>query len=133
MKKEYALEFKNCKEGVGVFLYAYLNDRKEFQELWSVFKLLMTISHSQAIVERGFSISVDVATPNLKGETLVSLRMVHDGMNAMGIDLSKFVIPKELLAHCRELEPGMSSIKLILRKRGILLKVQERENLSWRR
>ena len=66
-----------------------------------MFKLLMTISHSQSIVERGFSISADVATPNLKDETLVSLRMVHDGMNAMGIDLSKFVVPKELLAHYR--------------------------------
>ena len=66
-----------------------------------MFKLLMTISHSQSIVERGFSINADVATPNLKDETLVSLRMIHDGMNAMGIDLSKFVVPKELLAHCR--------------------------------
>ena len=33
VKKEYALEFKNYKERVDVFLYAYLNDRKEFQEL----------------------------------------------------------------------------------------------------
>ena len=64
-----------------------------------MFKLLMTISHSQSIVERGFSISADVANPNLKDETLVSLRMVHDGMNAMGIDLSKFVVPKELFVN----------------------------------
>ena len=61
----------------------------------------MRISHSQSIVERGFSINANVITPNLKDETLVSLRMVHDGMNAMGIDLSKFVVPKELLAHCK--------------------------------
>ena len=78
-----------------------MNDSKELKQLWSVFKLLMTILHSQSIVERGFSINADVVTPNLKDETLVSLRMVHDGMNAMGIDLSKSVVPKELLAHCK--------------------------------
>ena len=37
----------------------------------------------------------------LKEETLVSLRIVYGGMKAMDIDLSSFVIPKELLAHCR--------------------------------
>ena len=61
----------------------------------------MTLSHSQSIVERGFSVNADVATPNLKEETLVSLRIVYDGMKAMDIDLSSFVVPKELLAHCR--------------------------------
>ena len=66
-----------------------------------MFKLLVAISHSQSIVEKGFSINADVVTPNLKDETLVSPRMVHDGMNTMGIDLSKFVVPKELLAHCK--------------------------------
>ena len=51
LKKEHHLEFKNCKERVDVFLYAYIND-KEFQPLWSVFKVLLTICHSQSMVER---------------------------------------------------------------------------------
>ena len=101
VKKEYKFEFKNCKERVDAFLYAHINDRKELEPLWSVFKLLMTLSHSQSIVERGFSVNADVATPNLKEETLVSLRIVYNGMKAMDIDLSSFVVPKELLAHCR--------------------------------
>ena len=100
IKKEHDFEFKNCKERVDVFLYAHIND-KEFQPLWSVFKLLLTICHSQSMVERGFSINTDVVTPNLKNETLVSLRTVYDAINAMHIDLSSFVVPKELLAHCR--------------------------------
>ena len=40
----------------------------------------------------------DVVTPNLKNETLISLRTVHDAINALYIDLSSFVVPKELLA-----------------------------------
>ena len=43
-KKEHDFEFKNCKERVDVFLYGHSNDKKEFQPLWSVFKLLLTIS-----------------------------------------------------------------------------------------
>ena len=53
------------------------------------------------MVERGFSISADVATPNLKDKTLVSLRIVCDGMKTMGIDFSRFVVPTELLAYCK--------------------------------
>ena len=101
IKTEYDFEFKNYKERVDVFLYAHINDKKEFQSLWSVFKLLLTICKNQSMVERGFSINTDVITPNLKNETLVSLRTVHDTINAMVIDLSSFVVPKELLAQCR--------------------------------
>ena len=33
VKKDYGFEFKNCKERVGVFWYAHINDMKEFQPL----------------------------------------------------------------------------------------------------
>ena len=94
-------EFKNCKERVDVFLYAHINDKKEFQLLLSVFKLLLTICHSQSMLERGFSINTDVFTPDLKNETLVSLMIMYNAINTMDIDLSSFVVPKEQLAHCR--------------------------------
>ena len=55
----------------------------------------------QSMVERGFRINTDVVTPNLKNETLVSCRTVYDAINAMDIDLSSFVVPKELLANWR--------------------------------
>ena len=38
IKKEHDFDFKNCKERVDVFLCTHIND-KEFQHLWSVFKL----------------------------------------------------------------------------------------------
>ena len=81
VKKDYEFEFKNCKERVDVFLYVCINDKKEFQPLWSVFKLLMTIFHGQSMVQRGFSVNNDVVTPNLRNETLVSLRTVYDAVN----------------------------------------------------
>ena len=52
------------------------------------------------MVEKGFSVNNDLVTPNLRNETLVNLRTVHDAVYCMNIDLSNFMIPKELLAHC---------------------------------
>ena len=98
VKKDYEFEFMNCKD---VFLFAHISDKKEFQPLWSVFKLLLTICRSQSMVERGFSVNNDVVTPNFRNETLVSLQTVYDDVNYMNIDLSIFMISKELLAHCR--------------------------------
>ena len=92
-------EFKNCKDRVDVFQYAHIKNKKEIQPLWSVFKVLQTICHSQSMMERGFSINTDIVTPNLKIETLISLRTVYDAINAMDIDLPSFVVPKELLTH----------------------------------
>ena len=100
-KKEHEFEFKNCTERVDIFLHTYMSDKQHFEVLWRVFKLLLTIGHSQSSVEKGFSVNTDVAAPNLKDETLISLRTVYDGINAMNIDLTTFVVPKELVAQCR--------------------------------
>ena len=67
-KKEHDFKFKKCKERFDVFLYAHINDKKEFQPHWSVFKLLLIICHSQSMVERGFGINIVVVTRNLKNE-----------------------------------------------------------------
>ena len=48
------------------------------------------------MVKGGFNVNNDVVTPNLRNETLVSLRTVFDAVNCMNIELSNFMIPKEL-------------------------------------
>ena len=101
VKREHSTEFLECQERIDSFLYGYLNDKKEFQLLWKVFKLLLTISHGQSTVERGFCINSDAVTTNLLEETLVSLRTVYDSVKSMGQDLSDFAVTKELLMHCR--------------------------------
>ena len=70
--KYYLQYIKNFKKRVDVFLYAHISEK-----------------------------NTDVVTLYLKNETLVSLRTVYDVINAMDIDPSSFVVPKELLANCR--------------------------------
>ena len=100
-KKDSELEFQNCTQRVDTFLYTHLQNKKNFEGLWCVFKLLLTLCHRQSAVERGFNVNSDTVTPNLRNETLVSLRTVYDALKVLQIDVSKFVVTKELIGHCR--------------------------------
>ena len=101
VKKDCDSDFKNNRERGDTFFYGYISDKKELQPLWKVFKLLLTLSHSQASVERGFSVNSEAVIPNLKNETLVSQITVYDTVKSLDGDFSSFTITKELLAICR--------------------------------
>ena len=47
-----------------VVFFEHLNDKEEYKELWSVIRRLLTLSHGQAVVERGFSINKDTMVAN---------------------------------------------------------------------
>ena len=46
----------------------------------SVIKLVLTLSHGQASVERGFSVNKDVVTDNIPVDGIVGRRLVRDFM-----------------------------------------------------
>ena len=122
VKKDYEFEFKNCKERVDVFLYAHINDKKEFQPLWSIFKLLLTICHSQSMVERGLSVKNDMVTPNLRNETLVSLRTVCDAVNCMNIHLSCSKLVISVTEHLVEVVDKLSTTAVVFSRSERILK-----------
>ena len=62
---------------------ALLMGEKKYEQLWEVFKLLLTLSHGQAAVERGFSTNKLSMKANMNQESLIALRRVHDGMKHM--------------------------------------------------
>ena len=101
VKKDSELEFQNCTQRVDTFLYMHIQNKENFKDLWSVFKLLLTLCHSQSAVERGFNVNSDTVTPNLRDKTLVSMRTVYDTVKVLKIDVSSFVVTKELIRHCR--------------------------------
>ena len=101
VKKDSELEFQNCTQRVDTFLYMHIQNKENFKDLWSVFKILLTLCHSQSAVERGFNVNSDTVTPNLRDKTLVSMRTVFDTVKVLKIDVSSFVVTKELIRHCR--------------------------------
>ena len=79
-------EFDEEKTRLDSFFTALLVHQKEkYQSLWKVFLVMFTLSHGQAAVEKGFSTNKDVEMPNLKKETLVAQRLVHNALLANGV------------------------------------------------
>ncbi|GAA6108193.1 uncharacterized protein LOC121526132 isoform X4 [Tachysurus ichikawai] len=72
--------------------------RPEYTALWDLIKHLLTLSHGQGAVERGYSINKDMLVENLKERSLVALRMVQD---AMAEHLLDEVLPRDLILHCK--------------------------------
>ena len=50
-KKDSELEFQNCTQRVDTF-YIHTSKTRKLEGLWCVFKLLLTLCHSQSAVER---------------------------------------------------------------------------------
>ena len=62
----------------------------KYKELSFVLKLLLTISHSQASVEHGFSHNNAVLKTNMSAETVITKRMIKDQM--LSHDLKPYTI-----------------------------------------
>ena len=70
-----------------------LANKADLKELWKVVKLLLTLSHGQATVERGFSSNKEVMVENLAQHSLVAQRVICDHVRSVGsvlrVDFSK--------------------------------------------
>ena len=77
--------------------------KDEFSKLWEFIKMVLTLSHGQAGVERGFSINKNLITTNMPEKTIIAQRLVCDSIaNVLGKDsLEIFQIDKQLLTFVR--------------------------------
>ena len=72
----------------------------EYQDLWLTMQLLLTLSHGQATVERGFSVNKEVLTSILQEVSLQTIRHVHSSVLAQNMKVADFVITQALLSSC---------------------------------
>ena len=63
-------------------------------------KLLLTLSHGQSQLERGFSVNKDITSTNMAAETLIAFRRVHDGVQSLGLPMEQ-CITAEMLRQCK--------------------------------
>ena len=91
--------FKSGEDRVDSFLSEILQMQVEYQDLWLMMQLLLTLSHGQATVERGFSVNKEVLTPNLQEVSLQAIRLVHSSVLAQNIKVAD-IITEELLSSC---------------------------------
>ena len=84
-KKYHTAKFSSFKSGedrLDYFLSEILQMQVEYQDLWLTMQLLLTLSHGQATVERGFSVNKEVLNPNLQEISLQAIRLVHSSVLA---------------------------------------------------
>ena len=98
-KEQEFLDYDPTEMRLDQFYSKHLDGKDQYKDLWSIIKLLLTISHGQAAVERGFSVNKDSLKDNLQETSLVSRRIVFDALK--GVNLSNYVIPKALLESCK--------------------------------
>lgn len=89
-----------------VFLGNHMRPKPEFAKFWNIVKKLLILSHGQASIERGFSVSKDCLKNNMSEKTLVALRVVNDALaNELGSEkigqVYKIPITKKMLTNCR--------------------------------
>ena len=64
------VSFRVREDMLDHFLYEELIEKREFEDLWTYLKQLLTLSHGHASVERGFSVNKEVLAPNLEEMSL---------------------------------------------------------------
>lgn len=98
--KDKFLLFKS-QDRLDVFYSDIMHGNSKYKKCWNVFKLIFTVSHGQASVERGFSINKELLTDNLQEVSLISQRIVYDYIHESGMSITEFPISNELLKSCK--------------------------------
>ena len=60
------------------FYWNYMKDAK----VWKVFRIIFTLLHNQAAVERGFSVKSKLLVENLREKTLVASRFLYSSVKS---------------------------------------------------
>ena len=102
MKHDHAVDFRDFtpdSRRLDTFLGNYMQDHIQFAKLWDIFKMLLTISHGQASVERGYSVNKDMLIENLHEKTVVALRTVHDSISTLEDHFTKLPLTPAMKRH----------------------------------
>ena len=92
--------FKFGEDRLDTFFFEVLDQKIAYKGLWCTVQLLLTLSHGQAAVERGFSVNKDILAPNLKTLSLTSIHLIHDTISTKEINIADYIITDELRKSC---------------------------------
>ena len=81
-----------------------MQDHIQFAKRCDIFKMLLTMSHGQASVERGYSVNKDLLIENLHEKTVVALRPVHDSISTLEDHFTKLPLTPCNEAPCKVCE-----------------------------
>lgn len=83
------------------FYFHQLNNVSKHNELCTVLKLIFTLSHGQADVERGFSLNKNLINQNMESLTIISRRRVKDHLLSNKLLPHTFEVPTKLMQYAQ--------------------------------
>ena len=89
------------KNRLNSFLSGYMKGVAKLANLWKVCKIIFTLSHGQADIERGFSVNKELLIENMKQKSLVSQRIACDQLSDYTNQLHEYKIEKKLFLSCK--------------------------------
>jgi hypothetical protein len=113
-------KFDKYKDSIDKLLYSVLSEKDEvwqYGKLWAVVSKLLLLSHGQATVERGFSVNRQIEVENLDENSYVALRFICDTVKALGGDILKIPMSRELLV-LQSVKGAHSRYKAILTQKS---------------
>ena len=99
--KDALLTFNENKVRSDLFFCNFMHGNTKFRKCWDVLKLVFTLSHEQAAVERGFSVNKELLVENLQQLSLVSQRIVSDYLTDFGKFIFKLPLTNAFLKNCQ--------------------------------
>lgn len=88
--------FSESQDRLDTFYHSLLSSKVEYKDLWTVVKMVLTLSHGNASVESGFSVNNDILVENMKENSLIALRRTYDAIKSKGGVASVVVTPEML-------------------------------------
>ena len=76
-----------------------MQDHTQFTKFWDIFKMLLTISHGQASVDRGHSVNKDLLIVNRHEKTVMALHTVHDSISTLEDHFTKLPLTPAMKRH----------------------------------
>ena len=93
--------FKTWETNLDDFYFKKIDiDIRRYNKFLFVFKIILTLSHDQAAIERGFSLVKSSLQVNIKQEWIVAKKTIRDQPLANKIDLPSFEMPNKLIIAC---------------------------------
>ena len=92
--QEFEPSFKDHR--LDTFYWKHIEGAKSVEKVAEVLKIILTLSHGQASVERGFSVNSSLLVENLSAKSLISQRIIHDHMAENQLVPENFVICEKL-------------------------------------
>ena len=93
--------FDSSKTDLDYFYFHELGkETKKHDKFAYVLKIILTLSHGQAAVERSYNLGKSSLQTNITEESIIAKKIVRDHLLANKIELSSYQVPNKLILQC---------------------------------